>query len=147
VTRLPVYLALAGLVAACDADSPVPPPVGRFADLPPDQVASKLASGCSASGLMVQASPTSVVCSKRAMDMPGGDAQAVMAQVLVGNAYSTPVVYKVTFTLWPDGQGTRVQAYQVAETQMPYGQVSQVPIMGAAQTRRIQVFLRSLGAT
>jgi hypothetical protein len=95
---------------------------------------------CAARGSLVQESAGNhVVCGKV---MTGGD--AVLAQLLIGNSYSTQPELKVRFTIYQSSAGVRVTAQQWMETQMAFGQMRRQDLNGNAQRNQIQAVLSAL---
>lgn len=104
-------------------------------------VSEKLVGLCASKGILVQKSASNeVVCGGT---MTGGD--AVLAQILIGNSYSTTPERYVRFTIFPYQGKTRVQAYQWVETQMAFGQVNKNELNGNAQFNDILKALMSAG--
>lgn len=117
-------------------------PEGIFSNSNIEAVRSKLIDGCSSKGILVQeASGSQVVCGKT---MEGGD--AVLAQMLVGNSYSTTPERKIRFVIYQSGTDVRVTAQQWIESQMAFGQVRRQELNSNNQKNDIQQFLFSLGA-
>ena len=117
-------------------------PEGVFSNASLDSVRSKLIDGCSSRGILVQeASGNQVVCGKT---MEGGD--AVLAQLLVGNSYSTTPERKIRFIIYQTGSNVKVTAQQWIESQMALGQVRRQELNGNNHKNDIQNFLFSLGA-
>jgi hypothetical protein len=117
-------------------------PEGIFSNASVDSVRSKLIDGCSSRGILVQeASGNQVVCGKT---MEGGD--AVLAQMLVGNSYSTTPERKIRFIIYQIGSDVKVTAQQWIESQMAMGQVRRLELNGNNHKNDIQQFLFSLGA-
>ena len=117
-------------------------PEGVFANTNIDAVRSLLIEGCSSRGILVQeASGNQVVCGKT---MTGGD--AVLAQMLVGNSYSTTPERKIRFVIYQVGADVRVTAQQWIESQMAFGQVRRQELSANNQRNDIQQFLFNLGA-
>lgn len=86
-----------------------------------------------------QQSANQVVCGKT---MEGGG--SVLAQLALGNAYSTTPVYKVRFSLYQIGSDVRVIAYPSIETQMPGGQVNSLDTTNVNDRNNIQMALDNL---
>lgn len=104
------------------------PPSGRaevaFASRNPAKVAEKITARCAAKGLLVRkTSPNEVICGGT---MSGGD--AVLAQIAIGNSYSTAPEQYIRFTIFPVNGQVRVQTYQWIETQMAFGQVNKLEL-------------------
>lgn len=117
-------------------------PEGVFKDAKVEDVKPKLIEGCSKIGAMVaQADNSQVVCQKT---MEGGD--AVLAQLLIGNSYSTTPVSFVRFVMYPSGNDVKVTGYQWIETQMAFGQVNRQELKGNNHINDLQNFLFSIGA-
>lgn len=117
-------------------------PEGIFFNTTVEIVRSKLIDGCSSRGVMVQeAAGNQVVCGKT---MEGGD--AVLAQLVVGNSYSTIPEQKIRFVLYQSGTEVKVSAQQWIELQMAFGQLKRQELNNNNQRNYIQQFLFSLGA-
>lgn len=115
---------------------------GVFTGVGLNWVSSRLAGVCMNDGSMVeQPNQNTVICSKT---MTGG--QAVMAQMAVGNSYSTTPVQKVRFSMVPQPDGVRVVAFQWVESQMAFGQIRQQELNANHQRNDLQQLLWSLGA-
>lgn len=106
-----------------------------------EQVKARIMDVCASRGVLVQETGSNhVVCGRT---MTGGD--AVLAQFLIGNSYSTTPERKVRFTIIQMGQNVRVTAQQWIETQMAFGQMRRTELNGNAQRNDIQRMLMSLG--
>ena len=117
-------------------------PEGMFSNSSVEVVRSRLIDGCSSKGILVQeASGNQVVCGKT---MDGGD--AILAQMLVGNSYSTPPERKIRFVIYQLASDVKVTAQQWVETQMAFGQIKRHELNGNNHRNDIQQFLYSLGA-
>lgn len=117
-------------------------PEGVFPNAEVSAVRARIMDGCSSRGLLVQdANDSQVVCAKTMDGLEG-----TLAQMAVGNAYSTTPERKIRFVLFPKDSGTRVTAQQWIETIMPFGQVRRQDLNGAKQRNDVQQFLLSLGA-
>lgn len=104
-------------------------------------VSAKLAALCADRGILVkEVTETKVVCGGT---MSGGD--AALAQLVVGNSYSTTPERYVQFTLFPYQGGTRVQAQQWIESQMAFGQVNRQELNSGAQFNNILDALIGIG--
>jgi len=77
--------------------------------------------------------------------MQGGD--AILAQMLIGNSYSTTPELFVKFVIFKNGATVRVQAYQWMQTQMAFGQVRKSELNGNAQFNVVLKALISIGGT
>ena len=118
-------------------------PEGVFTNTTVDDVRNKVIAGCEMRGIAVeQSSDNSVICGKT---VTGGD--AVVAQLLVGNAYSTTPEEKIRFTIYQIGSNVEVSAHEWIESQMPFGQVRQVELNSNNQFNDMQRYLYSLGAS
>lgn len=117
-------------------------PEGRFANTTLEEVKNKLVSTCASGGLTVyDASPNQVVCGQT---MTGQE--AVWAQLLIGNSYSTTPERKVRFTSYQSGQDVIVTGGQWIETQMAFGQMKRVEMNSNNQKNDLQQLLIRLGA-
>lgn len=106
-----------------------------------EQVKARIMDVCASRGVLVQETGSNhVVCGRT---MTGGD--AVLAQFLIGNSYSTTPERKVRFTVFQMGQNVRVTAQQWMETQMAFGQMRRTELNSNAQRNDIQRMLMSLG--
>lgn len=145
--RIVASLVLVGLTACAPQQALIKQtssgyPEGVFQNTTLDAVRSRLIEGCSSRGVLVQeASGNQVVCGKT---MEGGD--AVLAQMLVGNSYSTTPDRKIRFIMYQSGADVRVTAQQWIESQMAFGQVRRQELNGNNHRNDIQQFLFSLGA-
>lgn len=149
--RAVVGAVLALMLSACATTPPVQrlidTPSGRpeavFSNSSPDQVQSKLASGCMDRGmLVVSSSQNQVQCEIQLNAM-----QSALLQVMIGNSYSTPPRQYVRFVITPTGAGARVQAQMWAETQMAFGQMRQAELNSNEQFNSVQSFLFDIGGT
>lgn len=115
-------------------------PEGIYKNETKDKVQSALVSMCNSKGFMVYgADQNSVVCGKQMDGMSG-----VMAQALIGNAYSTPPIYKTRFTISQINNDTKVWADMWIETQMAMGQLQQMPVDSNDVKNNIQQALDGL---
>lgn len=151
MNRLPVPFLLVAVSAAltgCVTQEPalVKPtssgyPEEVLASTSVEQVKSRIMDVCASRGVLVQETGSNhVVCGRT---MTGGD--AVLAQFLIGNSYSTTPERKVRFTMFQMGQNVRVTAQQWIETQMAFGQMRRTELNGNAHRNDIQRMLMSLG--
>lgn len=143
-------LAIATAVAlvGCAADEPLMRQTESglaeaiFRDAAPEDVRSKLVGACASRGARIEeASSNIVVCSKQ---MEGGN--AVLAQTLIGNSYSSTPVRKLQFTYYQLGSSVSVVAQQWIETRMPTGQVNRIEIVSNGARNDIQRLLTQAGA-
>ena len=117
-------------------------PEGVFRNASLEKAKGKILDGCVRHGLMVsEATSNQVVCEKT---MTGGD--AVLAQMLVGNSYSTTPVRKLRFIMYKLNQDVKVTAQEWFQSQMVFGQVNKQELKSNNQRNDIQNFLFSLGA-
>lgn len=136
------------LLFGCAAQQPLIKPTqsgypeGLFENTNVETVRSSIMDGCVTRGLMViESSANQIVCGKA---MEGG--QGVLAQMLVGNSYSTTPQRKVRFILYQMGTDVKVTAQQWIESQMAFGQTRTQELKSNNQINDIQNFLFSLGA-
>lgn len=117
-------------------------PEGTFENSTLQDVQGKLSAACAQNGVMViQSTENQVVCGQQ---MTGG--QAIFAQALIGNSYSTPPQRKIRFVMYPQGSGVRVIAYEWIETQMAFGQMRTQELNSNDQMNSVQSMLFRLGA-
>lgn len=145
-----IITAIATVLAGCATPSPSTasghPEVtvtgsGTVAPLP-DKVAGALAGLCTNNQLIVESStPTQVTCSKEATG-----ARAVLAQALIGNAYSTTPVYHWRFNIIPVGTGLRIVWDESVSTQMAFGQTRLTPINNAKDNTNMQNILDQMNS-
>lgn len=115
---------------------------GVFSNRPVDSVKSALIDSCVSRGYGIQdASPNQIICTQNLKE-----GEQILAQFMMGNAYSTPPQKKARFTIYQVGQNTKVVASLWVETQMAFGQVKQVELNAPAQVNSLQSMLFSLGA-
>ncbi|MFQ0833885.1 MULTISPECIES: hypothetical protein [Citrobacter freundii complex] len=102
-----------------------------------EQVKDALISYCNQKGLSVFESTDSlVICGK--------PADSVLAQMLVGNSYSTPAMAKIRFTIASVNTAPKVWSDMWIESQMPGGQVNQVPSKNNTDINSVQNMLDNL---
>lgn len=115
-------------------------PEGIYQNTTAERVQSALVSRCNEKGFMVlESTPSNVLCAK---ETQGGG--AVMAQLLVGNAYSTAAQSKLRFSISKINDSVKVWADAWIESQMPGGQVNQMAMTGNDVKNSIQASLDSL---
>lgn len=125
------------------ASTPSGKPEAIFTSTSAEDISGRIASACMSQGLMVfDQSNYQVLCGKT---MTGGD--SVMAQLLIGNSYSTTPEQKIRFAIANTGSGIRVQASQWIETQMAFGQMRRQELNGGKHFNDVQNFLYSIGGT
>jgi len=105
------------------------------------EIRSKIIERCSMSGLQVEERGTNtIVCSKT---LTGGD--AVMAQMLIGNSYSTTPEHKVSFLITQRNNDVFVMTNNIwIQTQMALGQIKTQELNNNKQYNDIQAFLDGL---
>lgn len=106
-----------------------------------DEVKGRIAEGCSQSGIHVMEVGANHVLAGKQLD--GGD--AILAQLLIGNSYSTTPWRKVHFAIFHAGKGFKVTARQWAETQMVGGQMRTMELASEKHLKDIQQFLWAIG--
>lgn len=115
---------------------------GVFAGQAPEAVKSALIDRCVSLGYGIQeASSNQVVCAQALKDR-----EQLFAQVMLGNAYSTPPQKKLQFTVYQVANGTKVAGQLWVETQMAFGQIKRAEMNAPAQVNSVQELLFSLGA-
>lgn len=133
-------LALGGCASAAGASSA--PQLLTFQEAPAD-VSGRIASACAERGmLVVSATPNQVRCE---VQMDAG--AQVVAQMLVGNSYSTTPRNIVQFTLFQSGAQTGVQVIQWIESTTAFGQTNQEIVTNADSRARLRQFLLGIGAS
>ena len=117
-------------------------PEGIFQDTTTEEVKNKIIECCVSKGLMVlESSSNQIFCGKT---MQGQE--AVFAQMLIGNSYSTTPEKKIRFIIYEIGNNVKVTAQEWIETQMAFGQVKRQELNSNNQKNDIQNFLFSIGA-
>jgi len=105
-----------------------------------EQVSSAFVRFCNNGGLTVYESTTSsVVCGTQRKGTSG-----VMTQVLLGNAYSTPPMDKVRFSISKNETGVHAWADLWVETQMPGGQLQQLASTNNEDRNSIQTLMDNI---
>lgn len=126
---------------AVQAGSPKTLPQAWFVETP-EEISSRLAGACAdRGGSVVEQDNFHVLCQKTADGLKGA-----MAQVLVGNAYSTTPEVKVRFSIIK-GPQTRVIASQWLETQMAFGQIRKVDLNNRKQHASLESLLAGIGGS
>lgn len=106
-----------------------------------ENASSALASKCmDAQWSVVKSSAQEVVC-----EAPLTTGRQMVAQMLMGNAYSTPPRRYFRFNIVEVGGISRVQASGWVETQMPFGQIQRVDFNNAEFHNSIMNFLGTAG--
>lgn len=102
-----------------------------------EQVKDALVMFCNEKGLMVfESSDSNVICGK--------ETNNVMAQMMVGNAYSTPSMSKIRFTISKRNNVPKVWSDMWIESQMVGGQTNQVQINNNSDINSVQRILDNL---
>ncbi|WP_312805560.1 hypothetical protein [Atlantibacter hermannii] len=115
-------------------------PEGIYSHTTTELVQSALVTRCNEKGFIVlESTASNVVCAK---ETQGGG--AVMAQLLVGNAYSTTPQSKIRFSIGKVNDDVKVWADAWIESQMPGGQVNQMPVTSNDVRNSIQSGLDEL---
>jgi hypothetical protein len=91
-------------------------------------------------GVVIAQDANQLLCQK---ELPPGD--AILAQLLIGNQYSTTPVLKVRFSAAQIASQTRVQVYSWIETQMAFGQVQTSEVNSNQNFNNIEQMLVQLG--
>lgn len=135
-------LLVCGLFAATGAHAaPKPPQYVYFAEAPSDAL-GKIAGRCMDRNLTVtESDDRHVVCIQTVSGFKGA-----LAQVLIGNSYSTTPTVNIRFQAIAVPGGSRVQFSQWIETQMAFGQVRRVEMDGRKQIQETLNSLYGLGA-
>lgn len=145
--KISVALVLSTMLMACAESSLLKPTVSGYAEgifphSSVEEAKSRIISGCNSRGVLVQdVAGNQVFCGKTMEGM-----EASLAQLALGNAYSTTPERKIKFVVYQDGADAKVTAQQWVETQMPYGQVKRQELNSNKQRNDIQEFLFGLGA-
>ena len=133
------------IVSGCQTVQPIKTTASGRPEVTLDNISQEEASGkisqrCMEAGILVyEQSKYQVVCGKT---MTGGE--GVLAQMLVGNSYSTTPERKVRFTIAKINTSVRIQAYQWIESQMAFGQINRQELNSGKQFNEIQRMLNSL---
>lgn len=123
------------------AATPSGRPEVMFATRSATSVSEKLVGLCAQRGFLVQKAEASEVICGGTMD--GGD--AMLAQVMIGNSYSTTPEEYIRFSIFPYQGGIRVQAYQWIQTQMAFGQMQKLELNSGAQFNSVLRALAGIG--
>lgn len=102
-----------------------------------EQVKDALLNYCNGKGLTVFESTDSLVVCGKAAD-------SVMAQMLVGNAYSTEAMAKIRFTIASVNNTPKVWSDMWLESQMPGGQINQLQSKNVKDINSVQNMLDNL---
>lgn len=122
-------------------------PSGRpevvFATRNTASIAEKITARCAVKGLLIRkTSPNEVICGGT---MSGGD--AMLAQLAIGNSYSTTPEQFIRFTIFIVNAQTRVQTYQWIETQTAFGQTNKLELNSGKHFNNTLKALIALGGT
>lgn len=102
-----------------------------------EQVKDALLNYCNGKGLIVfESSDSLVICGKQT--------DSIMSQMLVGNAYSTPAMAKIRFTIASTNNTPKVWSDMWLESQMPGGQLNQMPSKNIKDINSVQSMLDNL---
>ncbi|UXU91427.1 hypothetical protein [Burkholderia sp. S-53] len=103
-------------------------------------VQNLLIGRCSTAGAMVtETNPNMVICSRTLQGQ-----QAILAQMLLGNSYSTTPVDRIRFVLDSNASDVHVTAYEWVETTMPFGQVNRAELTSNNSRNALQSSLDRL---
>lgn len=89
--------------------------------------------------MVIEQDRNHVLCSCVEEEMKGA-----LAQVLIGNSYSTAPEVEVRFAIIPQGPNIRMLAYQWVETQMTFGHVRRMDLIGKKNDGPMLDLLRHL---
>lgn len=136
---------IVAVLSGCAAQQPLNTRSGKpevvFNGASVEDVKGRIADGCMRKGTgVLDVSSNHVVCGGT---MSGGD--AVLAQMIVGNSYSTTPVRKIQFLLFQRADSVYVTAREWIESQMAFGQVRQQELTATHQLQSVQDFLVSIG--
>jgi len=135
-----VMLIAAGLLSS--GAIAAPPADGTFDRETLGDVAGKIAGQCMNEGWTVTSqAPNQVTC-----QVPMNFGNQLMADLLLGNRYSTPTVTYVQFNMAQIGEGVRAQVRAWLENQSAFGQVRQTPVTDDKSRVRMLAFLETIGA-
>ncbi|WP_265498258.1 hypothetical protein [Providencia rustigianii] len=144
--KLLLNLVALGILSGCVSQPPLKKvtqsgkPEGEYANTTKMSVMNALTSYCNEKGFMViEATESNVLCSKETEGMG-----SVMAQMAIGNAYSTTPVGKLRFSIGEVGNKVKVWADAWIETQMAMGQVNQMKVSDNASINALQERLDNL---
>jgi len=144
-------IALLGTVTACATNNnnslitqnPSGRPEGVFFDSSMQNTNGKISSGCMNMGwTVVSPDKNQVIC-----EIKLNLGKSILAQLAIGNKYSTTPRQFIRFSLAQIGSDVRVQASSWIETQMSFGQVSRAPVdQTVKQINELQSVLWKFGA-
>lgn len=136
------------LLLACATDTPLVKETASglaeesYDNVTSEEVRGQIMEACLNRGMPVTDSSTNhVICGHR---MRG--AEAFVAQLLIGNSYSTTPERRIRFTIFTVGDRVRVTAGAWMETQMAFGQMRRVELDHNTTRNNLQTFLASLPA-
>jgi len=116
-------------------------PEAIFINTTIEEVHSKIINGCTLNGLTIyETNKNYVICGKLTSGF-----DAVLANLAIGNRYSTTPEVKARFTIFQHGNDVKVVAQQWIETQTAFGQRRVEPLNHNKHKNAIQQFLFSLG--
>ena len=148
--KLPTAVGILVILGICGCGEPVERiaetqsgrPEAIFRGMDTETAASRVASMCLQQGLRVDNHTNNqVVCSGQ---LQGGE--AIMAQVLIGNSYSTTPVGRLTYSFIQEGRDVRAYGQGQVSTQMALGQVNSFDTNGNADFNAITQSLLAAGA-
>ena len=145
--RLLLLFATSFLLSSCANNVPLnfSTPSGKpgviLRDISIKDAKNKLIDKCILDGKQIEEQGTrSVVCWRQ---MQGGE--GAWAQVLIGNAYSTPPLKKAQFVFSKQGKDILITCNRIwIETQMALGQVRQLDLTANHYLNSLQAFLRTI---
>lgn len=115
-------------------------PEGFYPNQTKEKVSGALVATCNEKGLIVyDAKPEVVICGK---ELEGG--AALLTQATIGNAYSTPPIAKIRYTISQINSDVKVWADMWTETQMAMGQVNSMNIQDNQSFNSVQRLLDGL---
>ena len=133
-------LLLGACLAAVPAIAAEAPPSAWF-DKSAEEVSALLAGVCAdRNAMVIEQDNFHIVCSRTEDGFKGA-----LAQVIMGNRYSTTPETKVRFAILKLPQGVRVIASQWVETQMAFGQVRRVELNNRKNNATMHDLLASIG--
>lgn len=126
-TQFVTLALIAAILTGCATDPAVPPPDITIEGVPVVTVRDAIASDMAAK----KATITSISDSMITVEKPMEGGQAVAAQLLLGNAYSSTPKATLRFVLIkPSENQVRVMANGEVSTQMAFGQVNSTAVGG-----------------
>ena len=108
-----------------------------------EEVSATLANMCAEhNSMVIEQDAYHLVCSRQDSSLKG-----TLAQVLIGNSYSTTPELKVRFSLLKQGVNTKVLASQWIETVMAFGQVRTVPLTSVKHSAALRDAMMAAGGS